>query len=603
MIVGGFKLFWGPAAQPRRLAWLERSPLFYAAVFACVALTLAVQLGRPAPPDMAFLLYAAGRLLDGATLYRDVVEINPPLIIWLNVPIEVVARLTHVSEFVVYRLATATAIGALFAFSYRLVRWYVLPDTPAYGRYLLLLLAFALFPLAGEDFGQREHLVLALLTPYVLLVAARRRGSALRGVGPQRSEKVVIGVLAGIALALKPHFALAWLPLVFFQPMRGRWRAAPEAAWTLTVLVVYAVVVLLATPDYLTVALTLGPAYLRYLRESWEGLLFLAPGAPLVFLALLAAAVLRRFSRDPVLWLLLATEVAGCYLAGIAQQKGLRYHFYPSFALAFVLLGLVSVDARVAAGRLSERLYGGVTRALTVTIVAVVLGLGLIQVAGGSRSERRARAERSDVVAFVRARAGGGAIGVLSYHIDGAFPLVNDAGVHLASRFPHLWLFPTSYQDSLEAGGALVYNRPDQMQPAERYLWDAVREDLLAAQPDLLLVLRPARDVARNGLRRLHYIQYFERDPELAKLFRRYEWVGEKGEYDIYQPVKSGARRTGPPPSAAPGDLDVRLGGVREIRAQAFDPAFLAGLVVFVAVWVLSVLQDRPGPSDGIDRT
>jgi hypothetical protein len=580
-------------AEPRRLALLEQPPLFNAAIFACIALTLAGQLNRPAPPDMAFLLYAAGRLLDGATLYRDVVEINPPLVIWLNVPIELLARAIHVSEFVVYRLAAAALVGALFGFSFQLVRSYVLPDRPPYGRYLLLLLCFALFPLAGDDFGQREHFVLALLTPYILLVAAQRRGAALRGVGPHRSERVVIGVLAGAALALKPHFAPAWLALVFFQPARGRWRSAPEAVWTLVFLGFYAAVVLLVTPEFLTMAAALGPAYLRYIREPWYSLFVLAPGAPLVFVALLAAAVLRRRSRDPVLWALLATEVVACYLAGMAQQKGLRYHFYPSSALAFVLLGLVATDAPAAAERLSQRLYGRVSRVLAVTIVLVTFGGDLVHIAGGSPADRRAQAELDDLVGFVRAHAEGRPVGILSYHIAAAFPLVNYAGVRLASRFPHLWLLPVSYEDSLDAGGALAYRTPAEMQPPEKYLWDAVRQDLTESQPNVILVLRPARDVARNGLRRLHYIQYFGRDPELAVLFRQYQLVAEKGEYDVYQRVADRAKRIGPTPSAAPGTLDVLRPQLREVRIQILDPAFLIGLVVFAAVWVLSRLLDR----------
>lgn len=589
-----------PAIERHRLALLDRRPLFDAAAFACIALTLAAQLNRPAPPDMAFLLYAAGRLLDGATLYRDVVEINPPLVIWLNAPVELLARVAHVSEFVVYRLAIVVAVGALFAFSFQLVRRDVLPDEPAYGRYFLLLLCFALFPLSGDDFGQREHLVLALLVPYILLVGARRRGAALRGRGPRRSESAVIGVLAGVAVALKPHFVLAWLPLVFFQGVRGRWRAAPEAAWTLLFLATYAALVLLITPDYLTLALALGPAYLHYLREPWYRLLLGASGAPLVFISLLAAAVLRRFSRDPVLWLLMATEVVACYLAGMAQQKSLRYHFYPAFALAFVLLGLVAADAPRAAERLSQRLYARVAWVLTLTIILVVSGSALIDAAGGTPADRRARGALEDLVSLVRARAAGGSIGVLSYHIDDAFPLVNYAGVRLASRFPHLWLFPVSYQDSLEAGGALVYNPPERMQPSERYMWDAVREDLLKARPRLLLILRPARDVARNGLRRLHYVRYFGRDPELANLFRRYELVAEEGEYDVYE-WAGGGKRTGPAPSAAPGTLNVRLTQVRAVRLQILDPGFLAGLVLFAATWIASLAADRrqrpAGPS------
>jgi hypothetical protein len=579
--------------EHRRLALLEQRPLFAAATFACIALTLAAELGRPATPDMAFLLYAAGRLLDGATLYRDVVEINPPLIIWLNVPIELLARATHFSEFLVFRLFTAAVVGGLFAFCYDLVRWYVLPEQPAYGRYFLLLLCFALFPLAAEDFGQREHFVLALLAPYVLLVAARRRAAALRGAGPRYTELAAIGVLAGVALALKPHFVLAWILLAAVLPVRGRWRLTTDVVWTLAFLAVYAALVLLLTPEYLAMAFELGPWYLRYLREPLSSLILLAPGAPLVFLSLLAAAVLRRFSRDRGLWVVLAVAVVGCYLSGVAQQKGLRYHFYPSFALGFVLLGLAAADASAGAGRLSERLYARVVRALTPTLVLVVFGGAVLDAVGGGPSERRSRAELDEMVAFTRAHAGGGPVGVLSYHIGAAFPLVNYAGVQLASRFPHLWLLPVSYQDSLEAGGALVYHTPAEMAPPERYLWQAVRQDLLLAQPQLLLVLRPARDVAKNGLRRLHYIEYFGRDPDLAGLFRRYQLVGEKGELEAYERVAEGATRTGPPPSSAPGELDVQRPQLREVQLRISEPGFLAGVVIFAVLLTSSVLLDR----------
>jgi hypothetical protein len=50
------------------------------------------ELASVARSDIAFLLYAAGRVLDGARLYLDVVEINPPLIIALNLPAVLLAR-------------------------------------------------------------------------------------------------------------------------------------------------------------------------------------------------------------------------------------------------------------------------------------------------------------------------------------------------------------------------------------------------------------------------------------------------------------------------------------------------------------------------------
>jgi hypothetical protein len=126
------------------------------------------------------------------------------------------------------------------------------------------------------------------------------------------------------------------------------------------------------------------------------------------------------------------------------------------------------------------------------------------------------------------------------------------------------------------------------MPPAERYFFDAVREDLLAARPNLLLMLRPARDAAANGLRRLHYMQYFGRDPELAVFFSRYELVGQKGEYLLYQLRQSAAGPAGPAPSAAPATLDARPAPhLREIGIGRLDPESLLGLGIMVISLIL----------------
>ena len=562
--------------------------MFRAAVFAMVAAAVAPELMRSAPPDVAFLLYAAGRVLDGARLYHDVVEINPPLIIWLNLPIELAARALHVSDVLVYRLSAAAVVGGLFRLCYHLVRSYVAPDNARFGRYLLLLLCFALFPLAAEDFGQREHFVLALLAPYLLLAAARLGG---RRVSVR--DAAWVGVLAGIGIALKPHFAVTWLVLELILRLRaGGDRAAvtSELLGVLGFVTGYAVAVVLVTPEYVALAVELGPAYTRYLREPLTSLIFFAPAAPLVLFALLALVVLRRYASEPRLWGLFGAAAASCYIGGLLQDKGFRYHFYPSLGFAFVLLGLIALDAPNAAERVSERLYARVSRVLSATIVLVVLGGALFDLSGGGRERRQREADTAALAAFVRAHADGKPVAVLSYNIAWVFPLVTEAGVPLASRFPHLWPLAEAYRDSAAAPRPLTYRAPADMQPPERFLWDAMRQDLLDAQPALILVLRPARDVPRNGLRRLHYIQYFGRDSALGTLFRQYELLARKGEYEIYQRVPQGKSRMGAAPSAEPGQLDVHL---REPRLEILDPAFLVGALVFAVVWILSVILDR----------
>lgn len=564
----------------------------WAGCAALAALGLAAELARPATADMGFFLYVAGRVLDGAQLYRDVVDLNPPLIFALNLPVVALARVTGLSEFLLYRLGSALFVGILFLYSARLILRYVLPGEAGRARHLVLLLCFTLFGLARIDFGQREHFVLALLVPYLLLVAGESGG---RRVSPR--EAAVIGVLAGAAIALKPHFALVWAVLEAFRRVHcapaERWRTTPEMAGVLGFLAVYGVAVLWLTPDYRTVAFLLGPAYVRYMREPFVELLALGPGAPLLGFVLLALLVLRRRMRWPALGALLAWTTVACFLAAAVQGKNFRYHFYPALGLAFVLLGLVAADVPAAAQRLSERVYGRASRALLATIVIVVAGWAILEVAGGDAAERRQRAELAGLVRAVRAGAGGRPVGVLSYTLESSFPMVNYAGVGLASRFPSMWPLAVSYWDPIATGGALRYHAVGEMTPVEQYFLNAVREDLTAAQPRLLIVLRPARDAAMNGQRRLHYGQYFGRDPELAALLAQYGLAGRQGEYLLYERREAGAARIDPPPSAAPGTQDVFRTELKDVSLGHLDRESVVGLAVFVACWVLMAAGDR----------
>jgi len=569
-------------AEPLLAAIVRRPLAVWVICSVIAALSLAAELARPATADMGLFLYTAGRVLDGARLYRDVVEINPPLIVLLNLPLVLVARATRLPEFPLYRLASAVVVWTLLVYSSRLVRRYLVTDEPGRAHYLTLLLCFGLFGLARIDFGQREHFVLALLLPFLLLV-----GAELGGRRPPSLEAGAIGILAAIAVALKPHFGLVWLVVEAFRRVRAspaeRWRISPDMAGLLGFLAAYVLVIWRFTPDYLTVAALLGPAYASYMREPFANLLVLGPGAPLIWFALLAFVVLRRQATRPELCALLAWAVLSCFVAGAAQQKEFRYHFYPALALAFVLLGLLAVDSAETARLTSERVYGRVSRALLVAIVVVVAGSTVFEATHASAGKRKQQADLLELVSAVRARAGGRPVGVLSYTIESAFPLVNYAEVPLATRFPALWPFAASYWDSIASGGAIHYHLVGEMPPPERYFFGAVREDLLAARPNLLLMLRPARDAAANGLRRLHYVQYFGRDPELAALFSRYELVEQKGEHLLYRRRESASDPVGPAPSAAPGTLDAKPAPqLGEIGLGQVDPEWLLGLGIFV---------------------
>ena len=568
-------------AESRGAAW--------GAALALIGVTLGAQLMRLAEPDMAFMLYAAGRMLNGAKLYRDVVDVNPPMIFAFNVPIAWLARVVGISDILLGRFATAFLVGSMLLLVRRLLKRYLLPTRATARRYVLLVLCFILFPLSREDFGQREHLVLGLLLPGFVIAVARSRGEQIGTV-----DAIASGVLSAIGLAVKPQFTLAMLGVEVWRRLRGRagrWLFTPELAALLVTSAAYGLALVILTPDFLRLGAQLGPAYTTYLRIPLLNLVLFSPGAALTAFALLAAVALWK-QPDGGVRGAVAVATIGCFLAGVTQQKGLRYHFYPSFALATLLLSLVAAQSEGLLG-LGGRLYVRVSKWLLAAIAAVIVASTILGAIGG-RADKRRRAEFQDLVETVRAHAHGEPIGMLSYYMGSAFPLVNYAGVGLASRYPCLWILPASYWSALWEKPPLRYHAPAEMQPPERMLNDAVAGDLLRGRPRLILILRPLPDVPRYGLRRLNYVAYFDRRPDLANLFAQYQLIATKGQYDVYEHLDSGAARSGSPPSSivVPPEAP-RRGQTPLAQPSPVDAEFAGGAAAFVAIAAASLLLQR----------
>jgi len=532
----------------------------------------------PPDPDNAFLLYAAARVLDGAKLYVDLIEINPPLIIAFNFPPILVARVIGVSELVVFRVGVACLLGLSLLASQVGLRAIFSGQDRALHTSMTILIAFVLFLLPGEVFSEREHLMLALVLPYLLVAIAWRMNRPIPVLHAH-----AIGALAGLGFALKPQFVLLWLVVeLWLAVSRRAWpKLRPESTWVTASFVVYALAVLALTPEYLDVVNQLGGPYLSFLRNSPIMTLMFGSGARLPLVALLAFLALRGRCPHPAVSAGLAVAIVGLLLVGTIQGKGWTYHFYPASAASVILLGLMVATVRRPLTSLASRVYGVVSLGLVAAVVLGAVTIGAWKVMDPKGSEVEPFPEFWELAELVRDRAAGEAVAVLSYNMRSAWPLVPYAHAEWPLRYPSLWILWVLYADQFQQPDPLVYRPANTEMPLERNFKLAVVSDLERAKPRLLVVLGSAKDVPGNDARRLDYLAYFSREPRFARELTSYRYVMTLGQHDVYErtsePLPGAAAR---PPNRAQGNLDAatRPG----IRFAFGGPAERIRLVVFL---------------------
>ena len=585
-----------------RRSLLERRDVFLAVIGVLVAVGLAGELRSYAVSDTGFLLDEAARVLSGERLYAHLVDVNTPLVVAINMAAVLCARILGISEILAYRLGCIAAVFAGLALAAWLLRR-LLPDEIVLRRWIVLLLVFVLFNLPGQDFGEREHLALLLALPYLLLAAARAMGREI-----PTSLAVVIGLLAAAGLSIKPHFVLLWLAIEAYLRLTRRvaaWAVTPETGAIAVFLGLYGIGMLVWAPEYLGLVRLLAGPYTEFLYIPFWQLMVVGRGALLTLFAVLVFLALRRDARHPVLLDVFAVGALVSLLAGAGQQKEFRYHFYPAFALAIVLLGMVVRDTGGAPRDWVRGVYRIVTVSVLATAVVAVSAQNVASAMGLIRGVEQVQLER--MLPVVRPLAAGQSVYVMSYHISSAYPLINYSGARSASRFPQLWPLPAAYMDQLTGNAPLRYHEPDEMGPSERFLNQAVFEDLRDQRPKVLIILQSARDLPINGFRRLDYVAYFRRDPRIAAQLDRYELKADLGDYLVYERLPEAQARAASPPTVQPQTRDiVQAGPAGGAHSRIRDRAFVLALLTFViSVIFLSVAERRRAPapaSSGLPR-
>jgi hypothetical protein len=522
------------AGALRGLPPIAASPAGIAALLlllAVLAFVLVVDIRAPQKDDVAWLLYVAHKWLHGKRLYIDLIEVNPPLIIWIYAIPALLAEWLHLAPRMV--AAPFFAVGVLGS------AWWT--AALLHGRGPLLaerlpvfgVVGTVLLLLPGVEFGQREHLLIAAALPYLYLFARE-----LEGEREPPLTAALAGTLAGLGLALKPTYLLALAILELIGALRGRRPIRVASAATVLTLVAYAAGVILFFPAYLEKAVPLALAlYGGTDTPFWQ----IVVVSRRLLLGEAVALLLCFYGRETLgprslflrhLLLALTVFAVGSTLVFMAQGKDWFYHRLPA-TVAMVLALIVWLSGALTLRPVQWRRL--LLPAALVCGVVINIGVGdydrlkpwIMQAVEPEQStamklERLVKKENAHTyVAF-------------SEWIALGFPVVNDTGVTWASRFDSMWAIR----------GLLWRTRQDRATAKEWPIGLWVARDFISGCPDLAVV------DTRMGI---NYVGLLEAtDLAFARAWSHYHQIAAFDGLRVFRRDANGCVLPLPPPAKHP---------------------------------------------------
>jgi hypothetical protein len=483
-------------------------------LLAVLALVLFSMLRSPLKDDIAWLLYVARRWMAGRELYVDVVEVNPPLIVWISaIPIwlagalRIDAQFTAIPFFVTGVLGCAWWTASLLRGSGRLFGDR-LPVFATIGTVLLVVPA--------GDLGQREHLLVATILPYLALLAR-----TLDGEQTDRRDALIAGVLAGLGCALKPRYAGVFVVLEGLALLHGLrpFRMMPVAAGV--TMVAYAALVAVVCPQYLRRAVPLALALYGATDVPFRHLL--ADSLRLMVGQAVALALWWNRRRAPEGALMLSLVVFAITSTVICFMDGKDWFYHRLPATVATVLALLCWAASV----LFHRRPG--SRSTFVPAAAGAVAFVVLLVAAFQRLEPQValavQPEQDTVMKLERLIRQQKARTYIAFSewIALGFPVVNNTGVAWASRFDSMWALKGElWRVRFDAAGAKAW-------PIRRW----VAHDFIVGCPDIAVVDR------REGV--VNYVEVLSAsDPAFARAWSRYRKIAAFDGLEVYRRSAAG---------------------------------------------------------------
>lgn len=504
-----------PSLPQRRwfLAAITSRPYWLA--LTVTTLITALRLIDTVDSDVAWQLWIAGRLHAGAHLYRDIIEVNPPLWFWMAIPVERVATILHLPIISVL----IVGIGVLIALSlYATDR--LLNDLAPRRRVIVLgYAALALMAMPWMHVGQREQIVLIGTLPYAALIAARRESKAVPPI-----LAILIGIGAALGFALKHYFLIVpvLLELWLLASNRKCWRPIrPETCSVVATGIGYAAAIIVFAPDWLTKIVPL--LRLAYGATGAPRFWYLfGPFAVIALVILTVCATQHRRLRSAPFAAALSVAGIGFATSYFIQSKGWTYHAIPMLGCGSIALAYLITEPRG---------LSGAVRLVAPALLALPLFLA-------ADDELHPALPSPDLLGAVSGLKRGDSVGFLTTEAAIPWSVTLQRGYRYPSRYMGYWMMNAIIRNER------LPNPDPRLTALGRQIVSDTVEDFRCLPPKRIIVWRP-----QPGQHAFDILPFFLRDPDFAALLSHYRPLSRTS-LETYDQVSAL-----PPPKSACLDL------------------------------------------------
>jgi 4-amino-4-deoxy-L-arabinose transferase-like glycosyltransferase len=327
-----------------------------------------------------------------------------------------------------------------------------------------------------------------------------------RGISPGFVAVMVAGIGTGIALSIKPHFALAIIPAAVaaaFQAKSWRTPFALEHWIAAGIVAIYGASILVFYPQFIADVLPLVQTVYVPVRVPLFTIITRMPAILWPISIALLAIQQRGAIFQPRFFILLMAS-CGFALAYLAQGKGWPYHTYPMLALALLALAILpSADegtAPEAAAIKSSRM----DRLASLAIIVSLVGAGFYGMT--------IAVDFTPLANIIRRTATEPKVIAISSDIGLGHPLVRQVGGEWAQRVGSLWITDNAEWLLKTEKSQAVAAALQRYAARDRAM---LLEDIRRGRPDIILL-------------DMRWETRMRSDPALSELLRAYSEVSRE---------------------------------------------------------------------------